>query len=82
MGVEKCLVFVSRSRLTWFLCRGSIDLVFGWVVEIDMFFRAGIRVDLIFVLGSKKTWFQSVDGNWIGLFGGSTLTPFHCRDRN
>ena len=43
MGIEIDLFFCVRVENNLFLVRGSIDLFFVWVVEIDMVFVSGYR---------------------------------------
>ena len=77
-------VFVCGPKMTSFiLVQGSIDMVFVWVVEID----------LVFVRGSENHLFQCEHQNWlVVLCGWSKLSWFqwwgrtslglHVRDRN
>ena len=72
----------GRSGIIYFLCSGRKRLVFSVRIEIiwvlvsghrnRLAIRAGIKVDLISVMGSKFTWF---------LCAGSKLTLFQRRYR-
>ena len=65
--VQKYLVLVYGSKLTWFLWAGiEIGLILDWGsiwhdfssgVEINLIFLWGIEFDLVLVLGSKVTFF-------------------------
>ena len=77
------LTSVKGSELTWLWCRGRKLLVFSVGIEVNsvgvsrhrnrLDIRVGIEIDLVSVVESNLLCFS---------YSGSTLTWFHCWDRN
>ena len=55
--VEIDLVFVCGPKMTWFCVGIENDLVFVWLVEVDLMSVWEIETDLVSVKGSELTWF-------------------------
>ena len=88
--VEIDLVFVCWTRVTWFYwdwtwlrsCVGGrkwLDLIVGDRTWFDS--NVGIGIDLVLVWGSKMTWLQYLNWNYLGFSMGIEIDLFLCKDR-
>ena len=65
MGIEIYWVFVRGSKLTWFCVRAENDLFSVWG-SIDLVFVYMVETDLFFVCGPKMAWLLwGIDNNLI-----------------
>ena len=66
-AIENGLFLVSGSELNWFLCRGTeIDMMFEWI-QTSLISAEASTWTLLLCAGSKLTWFEVADRDWLVL---------------